>query len=121
MEPRAPNSVEVESKHSQCLGFVPVVFPLCSKMWRYETMTDPEAELRQQFTEVFSNADYPVEGPFELIPALPRGPMTKFEAGEVSISAPGLRKYSDYMEFPYDAPEPLVEDILRGLREEGSL
>ncbi len=84
-------------------------------------MNDPEAELRQQFTEVFSNADYPVEGPFELIPALPRGPMTTFEAGTLSISAPGLRKYSDYLEFPYEAADPLVEDILRGLREEEDL
>ena len=84
-------------------------------------MTDPEAALRQQFTEVFSNADYPVDGPFELIPALPRGPMTKFEAGDISISAPGLRKYSEYLAFPYESAEPLVEDIMNGLREEGNL
>lgn len=84
-------------------------------------MTDPEAALRQQFTDVFSNADYPVEGPFELIPALPRGPMTKFEAGDISISAPGLRKYSDSLDFPYEAVDPLVEDLLRGIRDEEDL
>lgn len=98
-----------------------MVFPRRYSMFAYETMTDPEAELRQQFTEVFSKADYPVEGPFELIPTLPRGPMTSFEAGDISISAPGLRKYSDYMDFPYDAAEPLADDIIRGLREEEDL
>lgn len=84
-------------------------------------MNDPEAELRRQFTDVFSNADYPVEGPFELIPALPRGPMTSFEAGDISISAPGLRKYSDYLEFPYEGVDPLVEDVMTGIREEEGL
>ena len=82
---------------------------------------DVEAALRQQFTEVFSNASYPVDSPFDLIPALPRGPMTTFEAGDFSISAPGLRRYSDYMEFPYESADPLVEDVMRGIREEGDL
>jgi len=33
-------------------------------------MTD-EAELREQLIDAFENADYPVSGPMELVPALP--------------------------------------------------
>ena len=84
-------------------------------------MTDTEAELREQFTEVFGTADYPIDGPFDLIPTLPDGPMTTFEAGDVSVSATGLRKYGSYMDFPYQSVDPLVEDIITGLQEEGEL
>lgn len=84
-------------------------------------MTDTEAELRQQFTEVFSEADYPVDGPFELIPVLPRGPLTTFEAGDVKVSATGLHSYASYMEFPYQDVEELVEDIMEAVRSEENL
>jgi len=51
---------------------------------------------------------------------LPDGAATTFEAGDVTIGAMELgMEYADYQEYPYDSVEPLVDDILRGLREDG--
>ena len=83
-------------------------------------MTPAEAEIRRQLTEVFGAAEYPVTDPFELIPVLPDGAATTFEAGDVTIGAMELgMEYADYQEYPYDSVEPLVDDLLRGLREDG--
>jgi len=80
-------------------------------------MTPPEAEIRRQLTEVFDAAEYPVTDPFELIPVLPDGAATTFEAGDVTIGAMELgMEYADYQEYPYDSVEPLVEDLMTGLR-----
>ncbi|RJX45210.1 hypothetical protein DM826_00500 [Halonotius aquaticus] len=83
-------------------------------------MTTPEAEIRQQLIEVFGAAEYPVTDPFELIPVLPDGAATTFEAGDVTIGAMELgMEYADYQEYPYDSVEPLVEDLMTGLRAKG--
>ncbi|MFC7042410.1 MTH865 family protein [Halonotius sp. GCM10025705] len=80
-------------------------------------MTTPEAEIRRQLIEVFGAAEYPVTDPFELIPVLPDGAATTFEAGDVTIGAMELgMEYADYQEYPYDSVEPLVEDLMTGLR-----
>jgi len=80
-------------------------------------MTTPEAEIRRQLTEIFGAAEYPVTDPFELIPVLPDGAATTFEAGDVTIGAMELgMEYADYQEYPYDSVEPLVEDLMTGLR-----
>jgi hypothetical protein len=81
---------------------------------------DVEAELREQFTEAFEGADYPVSNQMDLVPALPNGPGTKFEAGDVSLTAMELAaKLGDEQEFPYDDVETLVDDILEGLQNQG--
>ena len=49
-------------------------------------MVDKE-DLRQQFTEAFEGADYPVNSPMDLVPALPQGPGTTFESGDFSMTA----------------------------------
>ena len=46
-----------------------------------------KAELREQFTEAFQDADYPISSPMDLVPALPSGPSTKFESGDFSMTA----------------------------------
>lgn len=80
----------------------------------------PEAEMRRQLTAVFERASYPVTEPFELIPLMPDGPTTTFEAGGVAISAVDLGMgYAEYQEYPYEEATALVEDLLRGLREDG--
>lgn len=82
--------------------------------------SNPEAEMRRQLAEVFGRADYPVEDPFELIPVLPDGPSTTFEAGDVTIGAMELgTEYAEYQTYPYDDVESLVDDLVTGLREEG--
>lgn len=85
-------------------------------------MGDVEAELREQLTEAFEGADYPVNNPMELVPALPNGPATRFEADDVSFTAMELAtKLSDVQDFPYDDVESLVDDVIVGLREKGML
>jgi hypothetical protein len=73
-----------------------------------------------QLTDVFERASYPVVEPFELIPVLPDGPATTFEAGDVSLGAMELGMgYADYQDYPYDDVDSLVEDLMTGLQEEG--
>lgn len=81
-------------------------------------MADVEAELREQFMDAFENADYPVNNPMELVPALPNGPGTTFEAGDVRLTAMELAtKLSDVQEFPYDSADELVDDLMDGLKQ----
>jgi hypothetical protein len=80
-------------------------------------MTTTEAEIRRQLIEVFGAATYPVTDPFELLPVLPDGPATTFEAGDVTIGAMELgMEYADYQDYPYDHVEALVDDLMTGLR-----
>ena len=85
-------------------------------------MSDVEAELREQFTEAFEGADYPVSNQMDLVPALPNGPGTRFEAGDVSFTAMELAaKLGDHQDFPYDDVETMVDDVIAGLKTEGML
>ena len=85
-------------------------------------MTDVKAELREQFLEAFGGADFPVENQMDLVPALPDGPGTKFEAGDVSFTAMEMAaKLGSEQEFPYDTPEALVDDIIDGLEAKGMI
>jgi len=85
-------------------------------------MTDVKAELREQFLEAFGGADFPVENQMDLVPALPDGPGTKFEAGDVSFTAMEMAaKLGSEQEFPYDTPEELVDDIIDGLEAKGMI
>ena len=85
-------------------------------------MSDTENELREQFTEAFEGADFPVSNQMDLVPALPNGPGTRFEAGDVSVTAMELAaKLGDHQEFPYDDVETLVDDVIEGLKAEGML
>ena len=81
---------------------------------------DVEAELRAQLVEAFEGADYPVSNQMDLVPALPNGPGTRFEAGDTSFTAMELAaKLGPHQEFPYEDVESLVDDVMTGLREEG--
>lgn len=81
---------------------------------------NPQTEMRQQLMTVFERADYPVTDPIELIPALPGGPATMFEAGDLSIGAMEIGvRYTEYQEYPYAEPEKLVDDLMTGLRDDG--
>jgi hypothetical protein len=83
-------------------------------------MADVEAELREQLTEAFEGADYPVNNQMDLVPALPNGPGTKFEAGDVSFTAMELAaKLGSHQEFPYENVDSLVDDVIAGLKDEG--
>ncbi|SEH39674.1 MULTISPECIES: MTH865 family protein [Halopenitus] len=80
-------------------------------------MTDVESELRAQFTEAFEGAEFPVENQMDLVPALPNGPGTTFEAGDVRFTAMELAtKLGGEQEFPYESVEAFVDDIIAGLK-----
>jgi hypothetical protein len=79
---------------------------------------ETEAELRSQFTEAFEGADYPVSNPMDLVPALPDGPGTRFEAGDVSFTAMELStKLGGIQDFPYGDVDTLVDDLIEGLKQ----
>ncbi|MFB6069268.1 MAG: MTH865 family protein [Halobacterium sp.] len=85
-------------------------------------MADVEAELRKELKDAFSNADFPVKNQMGLVPALPNGPSTKFEAGDQSWTAMELAtKLSSRASFPYDDVDSLVDDVIEGLKDEGEL
>ncbi|WP_265111138.1 MTH865 family protein [Halosolutus halophilus] len=81
-----------------------------------------EAELREQLVEAFEGADYPVTSQMDLVPALPNGPATSFESGDVSFTAMELgTRASGQQEFPYEDVDSLVDDVVEGLKSEGEL
>ncbi|MFW6449113.1 MAG: MTH865 family protein [Halobacteriota archaeon] len=85
-------------------------------------MPSVREELREQLVEAFEGADYPVSNQMDLVPALPDGPGTRFEAGDVSFTAMELAtKLSDVQDFPYDDVDTLVDDILDGIEAKGML
>ena len=79
-------------------------------------------DLRAQFVEAFEGADYPVNSPMDLVPALPQGPGTRFESGDFSMTAMELNtKSGGNQNFPYEDVDSLVDDIMDGLEEGGHL
>lgn len=77
-------------------------------------------DLRQQLHDAFEGADYPVNSPMDLVPALPNGPATTFESGDVSFTAMELNaQASGHQSFPYESADSLVDDIMDGLEDEG--
>lgn len=85
-------------------------------------MSDVKTELRRQFTAAFEDANYPVTSQMDLVPALPDGPTTRFEAGDVNLTAMELAtKLGGHQDFPYEDVETLVDDVLAGLEAEGVL
>lgn len=84
-------------------------------------MSSNDAEmLREELEAVFTDADFPVEDPMELVPALPDGPETTFEAGDVAVNVMELgATYGEYQEYPYETAAELVDDLMAGFREEG--
>jgi hypothetical protein len=73
-----------------------------------------KADLREQFTDAFEGADYPISSPMDLVPALPAGPSTKFESGDFSMTAMELSTKLDG-EFPYETVDEFVDDVMDSL------
>ncbi len=76
-------------------------------------------ELREQMVDAFEGADYPINSPMDLVPALPNGPSTSFESGDFSMTAMELNTKLGGGDFPYDSAEDFVDDILDQLEDEG--
>jgi len=75
-------------------------------------------DLREQFTDAFEGADYPINSPMDLVPALPDGPSTTFESGDFSMTAMELNTKVSGGEFPYEDVESFVDDIMTELAEQ---
>ncbi|MCX2818693.1 MTH865 family protein [Haladaptatus sp. F3-133] len=76
-------------------------------------------DLRQQLIDAFEGADFPVNSPMDLVPALPEGPETEFSSGDFSMTAMELNTQAGgQQDFPYDDVEELVGDIMDGLEDE---
>jgi len=75
-------------------------------------------DLRQQMIDAFEGADYPINSPMDLVPALPQGPGTKFESGDFSMTAMELNTKLGGGEFPYDSPEEFVDDVMGQLEDQ---
>ena len=83
---------------------------------------DAERQLREQLLSAFANADFPVEDQMDLVPALPDGPLTSFEAGDRTFSAMELAaEIGDHQSFPYESAEALVDDVIAAMRSENLL
>ena len=76
-------------------------------------------DLREQFIDAFEGADYPINSPMDLVPALPDGPSTKFESGDFSMTAMELNTKLGSGEFPYEDVESFVDDVLAQLDDQG--
>lgn len=70
-----------------------------------------KSELREQFTDAFEGAEYPITSPMDLVPALPEGPSTSFESGEFSMTAMELNTKLDG-DFPYETVEEFVDEVM---------
>jgi len=75
-------------------------------------------DLRQQLIDAFEGADYPINSPMDLVPALPDGPGTTFESGDFSMTAMELNTKLGGGEFPYDDVESFVDDVMAQLEEQ---
>jgi hypothetical protein len=75
-------------------------------------------DLREQFIDAFEGADYPISSPMDLVPALPKGPSTKFESGEFSMTAMELNTKLGGGEFPYEDVESFVDDVMDQLEDQ---
>lgn len=75
-----------------------------------------ESELREQMTEAFEGADYPISSPMDLVPALPNGPGTKFESGDFSMTAMELNTTLSGGDFPYEDVDSFVDDVISELK-----
>ena len=75
-------------------------------------------ELRQQMMDAFEGADYPINSPMDLVPALPQGPGTTFESGDFSMTAMELNTKLGGGDFPYESAEAFVDDLMDQLEEQ---
>jgi hypothetical protein len=71
-----------------------------------------KADLREQMIDAFKDADYPIDSPMDLVPALPNGPGTRFESDDFSMTAMELNTKLGGGEFPYESADEFVDDIL---------
>lgn len=75
-------------------------------------------DLREQFIDAFEGADYPINSPMDLVPALPQGPSTKFESGDFSMTAMELNTKISGGDWPYESVESFVDDVIDQLEDQ---
>lgn len=78
-----------------------------------------EDELRHELIDAVEGGNYPINGPMELLPALPDGPATTIESGDFSITAMELTTEipQGTLSFPYESPEEFANEVLEKMKE----
>ena len=86
-------------------------------------MTDAaEQDLRGELMDALADAEFPVTDRMDLVPVLPAGPTTTFEAGDRTFTAMELAaNLGGHQSFPYETAEALVDDVIEAMRAEGLL
>jgi hypothetical protein len=86
-------------------------------------MTDAaEQDLRGELMDALADAEFPVTDRMDLVPVLPDGPTTTFEAGDRTFTAMELAaNLGGHQSFPYETAEALVDDVIEAMRAEGLL
>lgn len=85
-------------------------------------MSDVEAELRAELREALADVEFPITDQMELVPALPNGLTTTFEAGDGDVRLTAMElgtELAEYQSFPYENLDALLDDVMEGLRAEG--
>jgi hypothetical protein len=86
-------------------------------------MTDAaEQDLRGELMDALADAEFPVTDRMDLVPVLPDGPTTTFEAGDRTFTAMELAaNLGGHQSFPYETAEALVDDVIEAMQAEGLL
>lgn len=71
-----------------------------------------QQDIHQQLADIVKDAEYPVTGPFDILPALPNGPETSIESGDFEVTAKQLTTDLPKIDFPYDTPEAFADDVI---------
>ena len=78
-------------------------------------------DLRAQMVDAFGGAEFPVANPMELVPALPDGSDTLFEADDFSMTVVELTSELDTDNYPYGDVESFVDDVFAHLESSGAV
>jgi hypothetical protein len=86
----------------------------------YRALADKD-DLRRQMIDAFEGADYPINSPMDLVPALPKARGTTFESGDFSVTAMELNTKLGGGDFPYDSAEAFVDDVMQRIGDQGHI
>jgi hypothetical protein len=83
---------------------------------------DDAAAVRARLADVLANVAFPVHDQLELAAAIDAPHSQRVVVGDQTFTAMELAvRLEPYQDFPYETRDALVDDVVRGLREEALL
>ena len=73
---------------------------------------DTKEEIRRQIVGALSGAEFPIDGPEQLLGAFPEGAETRCKAGEVEMTAGEAGELLTGNDFPFGSAEEVADTIL---------